>query len=327
MVEGMRVPSLDLTRSPPALFGGYINESKIMADDKREVNFSEEVKIDPEVPEEEIKEEDETSENEKETQEESSTQENQEEESEESEDESEDESDGKTEDESEDESEEKTDDTSDSSKKEPKPVDGETPIEKARRLEIQRLRRDLRDTRNQKVFEGYKPETKDDLSDDEKATLSQYDEKELNQFEKVIDVVAKKRGWVKKGDFQATTYQQQASDTLDGWLEGHKEYLPENDKDNLLWNQFQHEFSLYRKPDNPRDLKRIFDKAHREVFGISDRTNSGKINAQKEKVKVASHQGANQKSQTVQRQQSSTDPSLKEHLKGFTDEEKDEIVG
>lgn len=288
-----------------------------MADEKREVNFSEEVKLN-EAPEKEIQE-DETSEDEKETQEESSTQENQEDETDELEDGSEDEP--------EDEPEDESGESSDSSQKTPKPVEGETPRETALRLETQRLRKDLRETRNQKIFEGYKPEVKDDLSEEEKATLSQYDEKELTQFEKVIDVVAKKKGWVKKGDFQATTYQQQASDALDGWLENHKEYLPENDKDNLLWNQFQHEFSLYRKPDNPRDLKRIFDKVHREVFGISEGTSNSKINAQKEKIKVASHQGANQKSQIVRQQQFTIDPSLKEHLKGFTEEEKDEIIG
>ena len=282
-----------------------------MAEEKREVNFSEVVKIDE--PIEEGKEI-ETSEEEKETQEESSPQKNQEE-SEELE-----ESDVESE-----ESEE-TDETSDVPK-EPKPVEGETPREKALRLETQRLRRDLRDTRNQKIFENYSPEAKAELSKEEQEFLSQYDKTELGQFEKIIDVIAKQKGWAKNADIQKQSYQQQASDVLDGWLDNHKEYLPENDKDNTLWNQFQRELSLYRKPENPRDLRRIFDKVHREVFGVSEGTNNSKINAQKEKVKLASHSGANRKSQIVQRENSSTDPALREHLKGFSEEEKDEIIG
>lgn len=282
-----------------------------MADEKREVNFSEEINLSNESTEEiETNEEIETSENEKETQEDSSPQENQEE-SEES---------------SEEESKEQEIESSDVPK-EPKPVEGETPRERALRLETQRLRKDLREERNRKVFEGHKPEVKDNLSDEDRETLSQYDEKELSQFEKVIDVVAKKKGWVKKDEFQASTYQQQASDILDGWLEDHREYLPENDKDNLLWGKFQEEFSMYRKPDNPKDLKKIFNKVHRDVFGISDGINSNKINAQKEKLKIASHSGTNQKSHTIHRQQSTIDPSLKEYLKGFSEEEQNEILG
>jgi hypothetical protein len=74
-------------------------------------------------------------------------------------------------------------------------------------------------------------------------------------------------------------------------------------------------------------LKRIFDKVHKEVFGISEEINNNKLNAQKEKIKVASHQGANQRSQINIPQQNSLDPNLKEYLKGFSEDEKDEIIG
>lgn len=277
-----------------------------MAENTREVNFQETIQAPiEEVQEEQVSEE-------TETQEESSTPETSTEE--------------KSDKEEPVENTEESDDSPVVPEKEPKPVEGETDRERALRLETSRLKRVLREERTRKAFEGYKPEVKEELSEEEKEILNQYDEKELGNFEKVLDVVAKKRGWVKKGDFQATTYQQQASDILDSWLETHKEYLPENDKENLLWGEFQREFALYRKPDNPRDLKRIFDKVHREVFGFSQEGSDNKISAQKEKIKVASHQGANQKSQVI-RQKQSYDPSLKDHLKGFTEEEKDEILG
>ena len=272
--------------------------------DEREVNFSEIVKID--VPDSEPID-DANSEMEKETPEDSSPQEEPAEESIE-------------------EPEKVEEIETSETPREPKAVEGETNRERALRLEATRLKRELRAERTRKTFEGYTPEMKSELSSDEQAVLGQYDQQELTQFERVVDVIAKKKGWVNKVDFQTQTYQQQAADTLDNWLENHKEYLPENDKDNILWGNFQRELSIYKKPENPRDLKRIFDKVHREVFGISEGVNDSKINAQREKVKIASHSGANQKSQ-IRPQQSYIDSSLKEHLKGFTEEEKNEILG
>lgn len=212
--------------------------------------------------------------------------------------------------------------------KEPKPVEGETPREKALRLETQRLRGLLKTERGNKMFGNEKVESQVQLAKEDEEILKQYDQTEVENLEKLVDVIAKKKGWVRKDEVQTNSYQQQASDVLDGFLESHPEYLPENDKDNLLWNRFQQEFSLYKRPTNPRDLKRVFDKVHAEVFGFSKGADATKINAAKEKVKVASHGGkAPGGPKTQQTAKPAVDASLGEHLKGFTDEEKKEILG
>lgn len=212
--------------------------------------------------------------------------------------------------------------------KEPKPVEGETPRERALRLEASRLKKLLRDERGTKMFGGDKQAEQPPAVDKEdEEFLKQYDQKEINDFEKIIDVIAKKKGWVRKEEFQTNTYQSQASEVLDTFLESHPEYLPENDKDNLLWGRFQQEFSLYKRPNNPRDLKRIFSKVHSEVFGITQGANTKQINAQKEKIKVASHAGAAPGGPKTNQPKPNMDPSLGEYLKGFSDDEKKEILG
>ena len=212
--------------------------------------------------------------------------------------------------------------------KEPKLVEGETPRERAMRLEMARVKKLLREERSNKMFGDEKPSEKQNLlGEEDQGILNQYDPDEVNNFEKIMDVIAKKKGWVRKEEFQTNTYQTQASDTLDGFLENHPEYLPENDKDNLLWGRFQQEFSLYKRPNNPRDLKKIFEKVHSEVFGITPGANIKLINAQKEKVKVASHSGAAPRGPKITHQGSTLDPALADHLKGFSNEEKKEIFG
>ena len=213
--------------------------------------------------------------------------------------------------------------------KEPKPVEGETPREKALRLEVQRIKKALRTERSSKLFSDEKPSPNiSALSTEEQDLLKQYDPKEVDTFEKIIDVIAKKKGWARESDLRQNTYQSQGLEELDKWLENHTEYLPENDKDNILWSRFQQEFSQYKLPNKTKDLTKIFDKVHREVFGISEGTDNKQINAQKEKIKVASHGGTAPGSpKSNKRESSSVDPSLSDKLIGFTEEEKKEILG
>src|SRR3990167_6926041 len=213
---------------------------------------------------------------------------------------------------------------------EPRPVEGETPVERARRLEIQRLKGLLRQERGKKLFGDEKIQQSEiPLSQEEQDFLGQYDQEQLQGLEKLVDVIGKKKGWAKKQELQTTTYQSQAQDILDDWMEAHLEYSPENDKDNVLWNQFQNILStFYRKPDNPKIYKQIFDKVHADVFGIkTEAVNNKQINAQKEKIKVASHSGASAGTPKSHRKEASTvDPALANKLIGFSDEEKKEIL-
>jgi hypothetical protein len=214
-----------------------------------------------------------------------------------------------------------------------KRLPNETPREYALRLEVTRLKRGNREKRTQELLGEGMPEKPsgitqaqyEELNEDEKSLLSQYDPKELSTFEKILDVLAKKHGWVKRGDLASTTRSQVSNDILDDFLQNHPEYLPENDKDNVLWGRFKSEFQLYKIPDNPKDLRKIFSKIHRDIFGVKSDEELKKINAQKEKLKVVTHSGG-----LATRGQSSPKgarltPEQKSHLKGFSDKDFEEL--
>lgn len=214
-----------------------------------------------------------------------------------------------------------------------KRLPNETPREYALRLEVTRLKRGNRAKRTQELLGDVKTEKPsgvttaqyNDLSEEEKKLLSGYDPNELSSFEKILDVLAKKHGWVKREELASTTRSQVSSDILDGFLQSHPEYLPENDNDNVLWGRFKSEFQLYKTPDNPKDLKRIFNKIHKDIFGVKSEGELKKINAQNEKIKVASHTGGSAKRGQPSAKGTNLTPEQKAHLKGFSDKELEEL--
>ena len=209
----------------------------------------------------------------------------------------------------------------------------ETPREYALRLEVTRLKRGNREKRAKELLGEAKPEKPsgitqaqfEELNEDEKTLLGQYDPNELSAFEKILDVLAKKHGWVKRGDLISTTRGQVSDNILDNFLQGHPEYLPENDKDNVLWNRFKSEFQLYKIPENPRDLKRIFNKIHLDIFGVKSEDELRKISAQKEKLKVVSHAGSSATRGLSSPEGTRLTPEQRSHFKGFTEKDFEEL--
>ena len=221
-----------------------------------------------------------------------------------------------------------------SEKEEPKEVDGETPREKALRLEVERLKQYRRDDRSKELFsKDDAPVKKKEISDDKKERLKKYDPKEIENLREVLDVMADDMGFVKKDEYQKSSYSSQAKDILDDFLENHPEYTPENDKGDVLWKRFQSEYSLYKLPESPRDLKKLFNKIHNDVVGIKPSSDLKKIEAKKEKLDAASHSASKNKQtkkteQLVDRSSGSVDKeTVRKGLKGFTDEEIDELLG
>jgi len=214
-----------------------------------------------------------------------------------------------------------------------KRLSNETPREYALRLEVTRLKRGNREKRAKDLLGEEEPEKPsgitqaqyNELNEDEKSLLGQYDANELSTFEKILDVLAKKHGWVKREDLASSTRSQVSNDILDNFLQVHSEYLPENDRDNVLWGRFKSEFQLYKIPENPRDLKRIFNKIHRDIFGVKSDEELKKIDAQKEKLRVVSHAGGS----AVRGQSSSKGarltPEQRSHLKGFSEKDFEEL--
>lgn len=210
-----------------------------------------------------------------------------------------------------------------------KDVEGETPRERALRLEVTRLKRMQKSKMSEGMFKDSPEIEKKDTDPEKKKILDKYNQDELNNLKEVLNVMADDLGFVKKDEYQKSTYQSQSKNILDDFLDSHPEYLPENDKDNILWNRFQEEFSMYRPPQNPKDYKRIFDKIHKEIFNVSSEDSLKKVNAEKEKIKSVSH-NSNSSDTTQNKQKSSTpalDPSLKRYMKGFEEGELDELFG
>lgn len=210
-------------------------------------------------------------------------------------------------------------------------VPGETPKERALRGVVKNLRTKLRKERGEDLLGKQPPKlapgTRKELDDAEKAVLSKYKPEEIAALEEVLPVIAKKQGYVKQDELVQETYADKAQGYLDTFLEKHPEYLPESDTDGTLWEKFKSEFNLYKPPTDPKDFPRIFNKIHKEVFGLKPASSALKVNAQQEKKQVASHAGASKPNTPRQRTTADTSGYRTDMLKGFSEEETAEMFG
>ncbi|MFA7662761.1 MAG: hypothetical protein WCX88_02485 [Patescibacteria group bacterium] len=167
-----------------------------------------------------------------------------------------------------------------------KEVDGETPREKALRLEVTRLKRERREKESENLFKGDKTKLDERDYDAELKELG-YEEDSINTLDKAFDIIGAKKGFIKKGD----TYKEMANNTLSVFIEEHPEYSPEKDKGDLYWGKFnsilKSDYILAGK--NSKQLKSIFEKVDRDVKEeLGEVSDKGKIEAQRQKVKSVS---------------------------------------
>lgn len=207
-------------------------------------------------------------------------------------------------------------------KTEVKEVEGETPRERALRLEVTRLKREGRKERAQDFFDKKEPiQAKQEQAPEAKNVLSKYKPEEIQSLREVLPVIAEEMGFVKKDQIGAATYAEKAQDELDNFLEKHPEYLPEKDEDGMLWRAFKEEYQMYKQPTNPKDFRKIFERVHKDVFGIQAAGPLNKVNAAQEKAKVASYAGTSGPSATRNQKQSKLQGLRLDMLKGFSEEE------
>lgn len=212
-----------------------------------------------------------------------------------------------------------------------KPIPGESKREFALRLENKRLRTDLRKGRTSELVPpAPSAPAKKELSPEKQAVLKKFKPEDMQAFREVLDVAAEEMGFVRKDQLGASTYQEKATEELDGFLEKHPEYLPQNDPGNVLWNRFKEEYALYRPPTNPKDLKKVLEKVHKEVFGIKPAAAIDRKDAAKKDVKVASHSGSSRPSPSREGVKRAGTPAAQglrtDMLKGFSDEEIAELT-
>lgn len=205
----------------------------------------------------------------------------------------------------------------------------ETDREFAQRLEITRLRGRLRGERSAELLDGQKPPAaaKKELAPEKAAILAKYKPEEISALREVFPALAEEMGFVRQDELAGNTYAEKAQESLDSFLDKHPEYTPENDPDGTLWNAFKAEYALFKQPSNPKDFAKIFERIHRDVFGIKPKGPLTKVNAQNEKVRVTSHAGASSASAAPKPAKTVAPSGLRlDMLKGFSDEEKAELL-
>lgn len=207
----------------------------------------------------------------------------------------------------------------------------ETAREFALRLELHKTRGLLREQRGGEIVGAVRPgipAQPKTLSAEQQKVLEKYNPKELDALREVMPALAAEMGFVRKDEMEGSTYAEKAQAEMDTFFEKHPEYLPENDPDGTLWQAFKTEFGDYNQPKNPKDLRRIFEKAHQSVFGIQPSGALPKNNAAQRKVEVASHASASKPAATPRREGVSRGSSglRLDALKGFSDEEKESIA-
>lgn len=204
----------------------------------------------------------------------------------------------------------------------PAPVEGETTKEKALRLEIQRLRGLNRKEQVKELADGVQPA----VDVDAYKTLKDqgYTEEEIAKMETAVDLIARKKGYIRADQNYAQTVQ----DTVDIFTDDHPEYKPANDPEDGRWNLFQSllkdgTYNLVGR--TPKQLKSIFEKVDDDVRkqlgeSVTVKPNPRQVAAQQHKVTVASHAGGT-KSQTIEKPKINPTEVGGIKLKGFTEED------
>lgn len=150
----------------------------------------------------------------------------------------------------------------------------------------------------------------------------------IENLREVLPVLADEMGYVKAGDLSQQSYAQQSQAVLDEFLESHPEYSSENDDGGVLWDAFKNEYQIYNKPANPKDFAKIFNRIHTTIFGIKPSGDNGAINAQREKINVASHAGASgpgRNNAPAPKNSKATSGLRLDMLKGFDDDDIEDI--
>lgn len=197
-------------------------------------------------------------------------------------------------------------------------ISGETPREHALRLEIKRLRGDNTKARAKEILEPPKAVSQVKV---ESEVLKKYKPSEIQSLREVLPELAKELGYVRKDELDASSYGEKAQEQIDSFIEAHPEYSPEKDPESVLWNRLKSEYNtVYKPPQNPKDFKKIFERIHKDLFGIQASGPLPKVAAAREKVKVASPAGASAPQRLVRSAKANTGYRF-DALKGFSDED------
>lgn len=148
-------------------------------------------------------------------------------------------------------------------RKEPAPVEGETPREKALRKELQRLRETVRKNNVKETFATNEEPSEESKNAYNDLKAKGYSDQQIADMELAIDVIASKKGYVKTDPIQSVQV------IVDSFIEEYPEYKPSNDKDDVRWNKFSEILNggTYNLKGKTADqLRKIFSKVNDDVI-------------------------------------------------------------
>lgn len=200
----------------------------------------------------------------------------------------------------------------------------ETDREFAQRLEIKNLRDRLNGNRGREILDNGKPTTEKPAKKAPSEVLKKYKPEDIQALREVLPELASEMGYVRKDELAASNYDTVAQEQVDAFVAAHPEYSSEKDPEGVLWAKVRDEYKAYYKPPtNPKDLKKILERVHRDVFGIQAKGPlSPKEIAAKEKIKVASHSGSSAPAAPRAGARKAAPGGFRfDALKGFSDED------
>ncbi len=200
----------------------------------------------------------------------------------------------------------------------------ESDREWALRLENNRLRNLANQGRSKEIVDN-RPETVVEAKPSE--VLKKYKPEDVAALREVLPELAKEMGYVRKDELNASNYETIANEQIEAFITEHPEYSIEKDPEGTLWNRLKEEYkTLYKPPTNPKDFKKIFERIHRDVFGIEPKGPLPKDNAAREKIKVASSTSTSVPAAPRSTARKAAPGALRlDMLKGFSDEDKSKI--
>lgn len=203
--------------------------------------------------------------------------------------------------------------------KQPKPVEGETARERGLRKEVERLKREKRESRTNEMF---KKDESAPTTDEYDKLREEYSDEEILKMEKNFDIIAKKKG--------LTSQKTDPQDIFEDFMDDNPEYREGSEEGDNRFNLFEEKLNsgIYNlKGANKRQIKAIFrdiDKKVKDELGETEtpraKLNVKKRNATKQKIKSASHAGGTKvKKEKKPSQLDQADDNVKAMFKGDWD--------
>jgi predicted metal-dependent hydrolase len=128
--------------------------------------------------------------------------------------------------------------------------------------EIERRRQNIVDLRTKRREKrDLVQKINDRIPESEVDTLSDVDTTTLQ----ILDRYTRAKGLIPRTEVEQMTYNSVHKNAERDFYEKHIEYLPENDKNDFLYNALQKELNYYAKPSDPSLISKLFEKAHKTV--------------------------------------------------------------